>query len=82
MQIAGITYDEKRKKQQDRYQGAVLRAKFLNKKEKEHWALLGYILTSKQLSEAESLIIDEDLRRLNTKHQLEKVKSNTEKRHA
>lgn len=74
MQIAGIIYTEERKKQQERYQAAVERAQFLAKEEKRHWALLGYILTTNQLMEAEHLIIDEDLRRLATQESLEKIK--------
>lgn len=74
MQIAGIIYSEDRKKCQQRYQDAVNRAHFLAAEEKRHWALLGYILTTNQLKEAEHLIIDEDLRRLATQEQLESIK--------
>lgn len=81
MQIAGIAYNTDRKVKQERYQGAVKRATFLSDREKKHWSLLGYMLTTQQLSQAEKLIIDEDLRRLQTRNQLEIIKSNTEKRH-
>lgn len=81
MQIAGIVYGEERLKAQERYQGAVERATFLDDKERKHWAILGYILTTDQLKGAERLIIDEDLKRLNTRHQLEILKSNKESRH-
>jgi hypothetical protein len=81
MQIAGVIYSEERKKSQARYQEAVKRAHFLEEKEKRHWALLGFILTTEQLREAERLIIDEDLRRLATQEQLEILKPSSEKRH-
>ena len=81
MQISGIAYNTDRKAKQERYQGAVKRATFLSDKEKKHWSLLGYMLTTDQLAQAERLIIDEDLRRLQTRNQLEIIKSNTEKRH-
>jgi hypothetical protein len=74
MQIAGVIYSEERKKCQERYQAAVERAHFLEAQEKKHWALLGYILTTEQLKEAEHLIIDEDLRRLATQESLERIK--------
>lgn len=81
MQLSGIIYSEERKKSQARYQEAVKRAQFLAADEKAHWALLGYILTADQLKEAEGLIIDEDLRRLATQEELEKIKPSSEKRH-
>lgn len=76
MQLAGIIYSEERKKSQAQYQEAIERAHFLDKKEKEHWAILGYILTTEQLKEASHLIIDEDLRRLATHESLERMKPN------
>ena len=78
---AGIIYTEERKKRQQRYQEAIKRAHFLEAEEKKHWALLGYILTNDQLQEAEHLIIDEDLRRLATQEQLEKIKPSPKKRY-
>jgi len=81
MDLSGIQYDEDRKKKQVRYQGAVKRAAFLSEKEKKHWAILGFVLTTQQLKEAEHIIIDEDLRRLGTRQQLEKIKLKTEIRH-
>lgn len=81
MQISGIIYTEERKKGQQRFQEAVKRAHFLAEEEKKHWFLLGYILTTEQLKQAEHLIIDEDLRRLATQEQLEVLKPITDKRH-
>ncbi len=70
----GIIYSKKREGTQHRYQTAVKRASFLTKKQREMWGLLGYILTTEQLQQAERMIIDEDLRRLLTKKKLEKLK--------
>ncbi|MBN2306751.1 hypothetical protein JXD20_02090 [Candidatus Peregrinibacteria bacterium] len=81
MHPAGIIYTEERKKNHQRYLEAVKRSHFLEAKEKKYWELLGYMLTSDQLKEAEHLIIDEDLRRLATQEQLEKIKPSSEKRH-
>lgn len=81
MQISGIIYSEERKKSQARYQEAVKRSHFLAEAEKKHWFLLGHILTTEQLQQAERLIIDEDLRRLATQEKLEKIKPSSEKRH-
>jgi len=74
-----IDASEKRKKQFKRFTEAVNRAKFLSVKEKRHWILLGYILTSTQLLEAEHSIINEDLRVLKMKYNLEKIKSKINK---
>lgn len=73
-----IDDSEKHAKQLARFREAVNRAKFLDKKEKRHWALLSHILTTEQLSEGERMIINEDLRLLETKQNLEKIKSNIE----
>lgn len=81
MQIAGVIYSEERRKSQERYQAAVERAHFLGQEEKRHWALLGHILTTGQLQEAERLIIDEDLKRLAVQEQLEVIKPSSEKRY-
>lgn len=81
MQISGIIYSEDRKKSQDRFQEAVNRAHFLDENEKKHWHLLGFILTTEQLRQAEHLIIDEDLRRLATQEKLEKIKPSTQRRY-
>ena len=81
MQIAGVIYTDERKKKQSRYQEAVKRAHFMDEEEKRHWALLGYILTTDQLHQAEHLIIDEDLRRLATQEKLEKIKPSSEQRY-
>jgi hypothetical protein len=69
-----IAYDEERRKCQDRYQKAVERALFLDEREKRNWALLGNLLSRKQLMEGEKLIINENLRRLQVQKQLEAVK--------
>ena len=69
-----IVYDVDRRKCQDRYQQAVERASFLDEREKRNWALLGSLLTKKQLLEGERLIIDEDLRRLRVRKELEIIK--------
>lgn len=69
-----IVYDDDRRKYQDRYQQAVERASFLDEREKRNWSLLGSLLTKKQLLEGERLIIDEDLRRLKVRKELEVIK--------
>ena len=69
-----IKYDEKRRGMLARFKEAVRRARFLNKNEKRNWTLLGYILRTKQLEEAERLIISEDLRCLKIRQKLEKIK--------
>lgn len=69
-----IVYSEERRKKQERYQEAVQRAGFLSEREKENWRILTYILDDQQLLEAEKAIINEDLRRLETRHKLEKIK--------
>lgn len=74
MQISGIIYDETRAKKQERYQAAVKRAGFLENEERENWKLLGYLLSTDELTEAERTLIDEDLRRLLTKEKLEQIK--------
>ena len=71
---AVYAYDDKRHKRQIRFQEAVQRAKFLDNEQKSKWKMLGYLLSTPQLQEAEHLIISEDLRRLKTRHQLEKIK--------
>jgi|GEM_PF-2003085 len=67
-------YDKKRHEKMTRYKTAVKRAMFLNKDEKRNWVTLGYILSNKQLEEAEKLIINEDLKRLKRKQALERIK--------
>jgi hypothetical protein len=76
---AGIVYDEKRKKLQDRFQRVVERAQFLNKREKENWSLMGYGLSNEDLQKAERVIISEDLKRLHFKEKLERIKPSSEK---
>lgn len=62
------------KNQLARFKEAVRRAKFLSATEKRHWTMLGYILTTNQLLDAEKLIISEDLRVMQVRQQLEKIK--------
>lgn len=72
MKTNEIIYTEEHNKGQTKYQDAVSQAHFLNEIAKKHWALLGYMLTTEQLKEAERLIIDEDLKRLAKKQNPEK----------
>lgn len=67
-------YDEKYKKQLRRFERAVERSSFLNEKEKLHWMMMGSILSTKQLLEAERIIIGEDLKRLHTRQKLSRLK--------
>lgn len=67
-------HDKKRQQKMIRYKKAVKRAMFLNDDEKRNWVTLGYMLTNKQLEEAEKLIINQDLKRLKQKQALEKIK--------
>jgi len=76
-----IKYDEDRKQKMERYKKAVERAQFLSKREKRNWLLLGHMLSKKQLVEAEKLILNEDLRYLKVRQQLERIKPSQEKRH-
>lgn len=69
-----FVYDVARQKAQDRYQTAVKRARFLTKKQKVNWSVLGGQLSTQELREAEEAIINEDLRRLHMKHQLDRLK--------
>jgi len=69
-----IDYDQKRHDIQVRYQKAVEKAQFLNGRQKEEWALLGYSLDNGQLKNAEQLIITKNLNHLKTRRQLEKLK--------
>jgi len=69
-----FVYDMARQEAQDRYQMAVKRTRFLSKKQKINWSVLGGQLSTNELKEAEKAIINEDLRRLGMKHQLERLK--------
>ena len=69
-----IIYNEPWYKAQIRYQEAVKRAGFLSNEEKVNWFILGGSLTLKELQEAEKVIINEDLRRLKVRGELEKIK--------
>ena len=64
----------------ERYEKAVGRATFLSKREKRNWLLLSHMLSKQQLTEAEKLIINEDLRYLKVRQQLERIKPSQEKR--
>ena len=75
-----IKYDDERREKMERYEKAVERATFLSKREKRNWLLLGHMLSKKQLIEAEKLILNEDLRLLRMKQQLEKIKPTKEKK--
>jgi hypothetical protein len=75
-----ISYDDERRKKMERYEKAVKRAQFLSEREKRNWLLLGHMLSKQQLLEAEKLIINEDLRLLNVRQQLEKIKPVKDKR--
>ena len=69
-----IEYDQKRHEKMIRFKEAVTRARFLSTEEKGHWMTLGYLLTNEQLDEVQKLIINEDLKRLQTKENLERIK--------
>ena len=69
-----VNYDKKRRDKQGRFQEAVKKAKFLTKEQQDNWGMLGYMLTTEQLEEAEQLIISKKLEKLHTRHQLEKLK--------
>lgn len=73
-----IVYDTDRKRSMQRYKKAVERAGFLSERDKRNWGLLAHMLTTEQLKEGETLIINEDLRRLHMRQKLEKIKPNTE----
>jgi len=74
-----IEYDKNRHEKITRFKESVRRARFLNDVEKRHWTTLGYLLTNEQLDEVQKLIINEDLKRLQTKESLEKIKPITRK---
>lgn len=73
-----IEYDEKRRNALERFKEAVRKAEFLKDPEKNNWTILGYLLTNEQLAEAEKLILNEDLRRLRIRKQLEILKSQSQ----
>jgi hypothetical protein len=66
-----IEYDRKRREKIERYKTAVKRARFLDEDEKRNWIVMGSILNTEQLEEAENLIIDEDLARLKERRKIE-----------
>ncbi len=72
--VGATAYDEKRRKEQERFDKAVENASFLNKKEKRDWKLLGLVLHSNQFLQIENIIRKENLRRLKMQQQLEKIK--------
>lgn len=72
--VGAIEYDEKHRKEQERFDIAVGNASFLNKKEKRDWKLLGLVLDSNQFNQIQNIIRKENLRRLKVQQQLEKIK--------
>lgn len=70
---------DRRKKEMTKYKEYLKRAKFLTKKEKIHWELLGHILTTDQIMEAQRIILDENLKSFKTKQALERMKPNIKK---
>ncbi len=72
-------YDKKRKNWLERFKKSVKRAFFLNDDEKRNWTTLGYLLSNRQLKEAERLIINQDLGRLKSRQNIEKNKKNPNK---
>jgi hypothetical protein len=70
-----IEYDEKRRDALECFKDAVKKAEFLKDPEKNNWTILGYLLTNEQLAEAQKLILNEDMRRLHTREQLEVLKA-------
>ena len=73
--MAAIVYDEKRHRTLTRYHQAVKRAGFLAEEEKINWFVLGSSLSTSELEGAERAIINEDLRRLGVRNQLQKIKT-------
>ena len=69
-----IAYDEKRRREQEKFDRAVEGASFLTKKEKRDWKLLGLVIHSNQFLQIENIIQKENLRRLKMQQQLEKIK--------
>lgn len=69
-----IVYSQTRNAALTRYQGAVKRASFLTGEEKKNWHLLAYFMSEKELQESERAIINEDLRRMKTRQQLQILK--------
>lgn len=74
LQGGQIVYSQQQHQALLRYQGAVKRASFLNEAEKQNWTLLAYFMDETQLLQAEHAIIDEDLRRMTVRQQLQTLK--------
>lgn len=74
-----VDYDKKRHKKQERFQESVKRARFLTKEQKANWGMLGYVLTTDQLEEAEQLIVSKNLNDLKTRQKLERIKPKPKK---
>lgn len=66
-------YDDTRRKKIERFKEAVRRAKFLSDDQRKRWKVMGYLLSTQELGEAENLIIAEDLHRLRMQQKLEKL---------
>ncbi len=69
-----ITYTTNWVNASKRYEKAVERAIFLSEEEKFNWKVLTSHLSEVELIQAEKLIINEDLRRLNVREKLHKIK--------
>lgn len=74
IQPGSILYTSAWQESLKRYQKAVQRASFLSEEEKGKWLLLGYRLNSQELAQAEGVILEEDMKRLKTRHQLTRLK--------
>lgn len=61
-------------KQLYRFIAAVAKSPFLKKEEKDHWNVMGALLSLPQLKQAEQILITQNLNQLKTKQDLEKLK--------
>ena len=73
-----FVYDDERRERLERFHGAVRRATFLDDEERERWMVLSFVLNNDQLKEGERLVIDEDLRLLQMRKDLERIKPKTD----
>ncbi|PIZ72561.1 hypothetical protein COY07_03115 [Candidatus Peregrinibacteria bacterium CG_4_10_14_0_2_um_filter_43_11] len=73
-------FTDERGKRLRHYNEAVRRAQFLDEDQKKKWQMLGYLLDTGQLAEAERVIISEDLARLKTRQKLNAIKPKFEQR--
>lgn len=72
--MSAVIYDQTRHNTLLRFNQAVRRAGFLTDKEKINWYVMGVSLTNEELQQAERVIINEDLRILKVRGQLQKIK--------